>query len=86
MLSGTHRNTAQEIVTYGRPAVEVVRELAAAYGARNLPPTTFDASMTMLPERCSIMWGIAARTHQRFGQNDLFTSTTICSGVYSWYD
>jgi maleylacetate reductase len=40
MLSGTHRNTAQEIVTYGRPAVEVVRELAAAYGAQRLMITT----------------------------------------------
>jgi len=40
MLSGTHRNTAQEIVTYGRPAEEVVRELAAAYGARRLMITT----------------------------------------------
>jgi len=36
MISGTHRNSRQEQVVYGRPAAEVVKELAASYGARRL--------------------------------------------------
>jgi maleylacetate reductase len=40
MLSGTHRNSLQEQVIYGRPALETVRELAAAFGARRLLITT----------------------------------------------
>ncbi len=40
MLSGTHRNSLQEQVVYGRPALEVVRELAAAWGARRVMITT----------------------------------------------
>ena len=30
MLSGTHRFPRQDLVTYGRPAVEALRELAAS--------------------------------------------------------
>jgi maleylacetate reductase len=40
MLSGTHRFPRQDQVVYGRPAVEVLRELAAAYGASRLLVTT----------------------------------------------
>lgn len=40
MLSGTHRNSLQEQVVYGRPALEVVRELAATWGARRVMITT----------------------------------------------
>ncbi|MGA0602604.1 iron-containing alcohol dehydrogenase [Caulobacter sp. KR2-114] len=40
MLSGTHRNSLQEQVVYGRPALEVVRELAAAWDARRVMITT----------------------------------------------
>ncbi|HEY8004466.1 MAG TPA: iron-containing alcohol dehydrogenase [Phenylobacterium sp.] len=40
MLSGTHRFPRQDQVTYGRPAAEVLKELAAAYGARRLLITT----------------------------------------------
>lgn len=36
MLSGTHRNAAQEQVIYGRPALEAVVELAGAFGASRL--------------------------------------------------
>ena len=36
MISGTHRNSRQERVVYGRPAAEVLKELAAGYGARRL--------------------------------------------------
>jgi maleylacetate reductase len=36
MLSGTHRNSLQEQVVYGRPAREVLAELAGAFGARRL--------------------------------------------------
>jgi maleylacetate reductase len=40
MLSGTHRFPRQDQVTYGRPAAQVVKELAAAYGAHRLMITT----------------------------------------------
>jgi maleylacetate reductase len=40
MLSGTHRFPGQDQVTYGRPAAEVVKALAASYGARRLIITT----------------------------------------------
>lgn len=40
MITGTHRFPRQEQVTYGRPAAEVVRELAEAWGARRLLVTT----------------------------------------------
>jgi maleylacetate reductase len=36
MLSGTHRFPRQDLVAYGRPAVEALRELAASYHARRL--------------------------------------------------
>jgi len=36
MLSGTHRNSRQEQVVYGRPAAQVLEELAANFGARRL--------------------------------------------------
>jgi maleylacetate reductase len=36
MLTGTHRFPRQDLVTYGRPAVEAVRELAAAQGVRRI--------------------------------------------------
>jgi maleylacetate reductase len=40
MLTGTHRFPRQDQVTYGRPAAEVVRELAASYGAGRILLTT----------------------------------------------
>src|SRR5579864_4983162 len=40
MLSGTHRFPRQDQVTYGRPAAEVVKELAGALGAHRLMITT----------------------------------------------
>jgi maleylacetate reductase len=36
MISGTHRNSAQEQVIYGRPAAEAVAALADSYGAQRL--------------------------------------------------
>ena len=36
MLTGTHRNSLQEQVIYGRPALEAVKDLAKAYGAMRL--------------------------------------------------
>ena len=36
MISGAHRNPRQEQVVYGRPAAEVVTELARSYGATRL--------------------------------------------------
>jgi maleylacetate reductase len=40
MLTGTHRFPKQDQITYGRPAAEVVRELAGAWGASRLLVTT----------------------------------------------
>jgi maleylacetate reductase len=40
MLQGTHRFPRQDQITYGRPAVEVMKELAAAWGAKRLMITT----------------------------------------------
>ena len=40
MLSGTHRNSLQEQVIYGRPAAEALKELAAGFGARRLMITS----------------------------------------------
>ncbi|HEX4712074.1 iron-containing alcohol dehydrogenase [Phenylobacterium sp.] len=40
MLSGTHRFPRQDEAVYGRPAVEVLKELAASFGARRLLITT----------------------------------------------
>jgi maleylacetate reductase len=40
MLTGTHRFPRQDLVTYGRPAAEAVRELATAWGCGRLLLTT----------------------------------------------
>ena len=40
MLSGTHRFPRQDQVTYGRPAAEVLKELAASFGTHRLLITT----------------------------------------------
>ena len=40
MLTGTHRFPRQDQVTYGRPAAEVVRELAGTFGAMRILLTT----------------------------------------------
>src|SRR5688500_1504495 len=40
MLSGAHRFPKQDQVTYGRPAAEVVTELAKAWGASRILLTT----------------------------------------------
>jgi maleylacetate reductase len=40
MLSGTHRNSLQEQVIYGRPALEALRELAKTFGAQRLMITS----------------------------------------------
>jgi maleylacetate reductase len=57
MLSGTHRFPHQDQVTYGRPAVEVLAELATAYGARRLLITT----------TASLADGLAAQTAAALG-------------------
>nr|MEA2797101.1 maleylacetate reductase [Phenylobacterium sp.] len=57
MLSGTHRFPRQDEVVYGRPAVEVLKELAAAYGARRLLITT----------TASLADGLAAQTAAALG-------------------
>lgn len=36
MIDGTHRNSAQEQVIYGEPALQAIRKLAAAFGATHL--------------------------------------------------
>jgi maleylacetate reductase len=51
MISGTQRFTRQEQVVYGRPAAEVLKELAAAWGARRL----------MISTTASLAGGLAAQ-------------------------
>jgi len=43
MLSGTHRNSVQEQVTYGRPTLEAVTTLAKSFGAKRLMITSTTA-------------------------------------------
>ena len=57
MLSGTHRFPRQDEVVYGRPAVEVLKELAASYGVRRLLITT----------TASLADGVAAQTAADLG-------------------
>ena len=57
MISGTHRNSRQEQVVYGRPAAEVLKELAAAYGARRL----------MIVTTASLADGLAAEAAAALG-------------------
>ena len=40
MLSGTHRNSLQEQVIYGRPALEALTDLAKSFGAHRLMITS----------------------------------------------
>ena len=40
MLSGVHRNSRQELVVYGRPALEALTDTTKAFGARRLMITT----------------------------------------------
>jgi maleylacetate reductase len=58
MLSGTHRFPRQDQVTYGRPAAEVLKELAASYGARRLLITT----------TASLADGLAAQVAAELGE------------------
>ena len=67
MLTGTHRNSLQEQVVYGRPALEVVAELAKAYGAKRLMITT-TASLAG-PQ------GLATRLSEGLGE--------LCVGLFS---
>jgi maleylacetate reductase len=57
MLSGTHRFPRQDEVVYGRPAAEVLKELAASYGAHRLLITT----------TASLAGGLAAQTAAALG-------------------
>jgi maleylacetate reductase len=67
MLNGIHRNSLQEQVIYGRPALEAVAELAAGFGARRLMITT-TASLAG-PD------GLAGRLANDLGD--------LCVGVFS---
>src|SRR5258707_7151874 len=58
MLEGTHRFPRQDQVVYGRPAGEVLKELAAAWGASRLMITT----------TASLASGLAARIAQDLGE------------------
>jgi maleylacetate reductase len=58
MLSGTHRFPRQDQVTYGRPAAEVLKELAASFGARRL----------MIVTTASLADGLAAETAAALGE------------------
>jgi maleylacetate reductase len=58
MLSGTHRFPRQDQVTYGRPAAEVVKELAASLGASRL----------MITSTASLAGNLAARMAADLGE------------------
>lgn len=57
MLQGTHRFPRQDQLTYGRPAVEVLMELAAAWGAQRL----------MIVTTASLANGLAAQIAEELG-------------------
>lgn len=67
MISGTHRNSLQEQVIYGRPALEALSELARAFGAGRIMVTS-TASLTG-PD------GLATRLARDLGP--------LCVGVFS---
>jgi len=67
MLSGTHRNSLQEQVIYGRPAIEALTDLAKAFGAQRLMITT-TASLSA-PD------GLATRLAGQLGP--------LCVGLFS---
>ncbi|MFI4975022.1 MAG: iron-containing alcohol dehydrogenase [Caulobacterales bacterium] len=67
MLSGTHRNSLQEQVIYGRPALEALGELARTFGAQRLMITS-TASLSR-PD------GLAHRLARDLGP--------LCVGVFS---
>ena len=67
MLSGTHRNSVQEQVVYGRPALEALVELAGTFSAKRLMITS-TASLAG-PD------GLAARLARDLGP--------LCVGVFS---
>jgi maleylacetate reductase len=58
MLQGTHRFPRMDQVTYGRPAAEVLKEFAAAWGCRRL----------MIVTTASLANGLAARLEQALGE------------------
>jgi maleylacetate reductase len=58
MLQGTHRFPRQDQVIYGRPAVEVLKELAKAWGVSRL----------MIVTTASLANGLAARLEQELGE------------------
>jgi maleylacetate reductase len=71
MLTGTHRFPRQDFVSYGRPAAEVLKELAAASGVRrmlivttrSLGPTLAKALAAELGELCAGIYpGVAAHS------------------------
>src|SRR5215471_16738362 len=67
MMSGTHRHPKQEEIVYGRPAVEAVKDAAAAYGAKRVLIVT---SRSLGGEG-----GLAASFEHALGER--------CAGVFS---
>lgn len=67
MLSGTHRNSTQEQVVYGRPAVDAVRDLADQFGASRLLMTT---TASLVGDS-----GLASRLADGLG--------SVCAGVFA---
>jgi len=67
MISGTHRNSLQEQVIFGRPALEALNELAALFGARRLLITSTASLAT--PD------GLATRLANKLGP--------LCVGTFS---
>jgi|HubBroStandDraft_1064217.scaffolds.fasta_scaffold18729_2 maleylacetate reductase len=67
MISGTHRNSVQERVVYGRPALEALSELAASFGAKRLLLTTTGSLGNAA--------GLATRLAKELG--------SLCTGVFA---
>src|SRR5664279_1770003 len=68
MLSGTHRNSVQEQVVYGRPALDALADLAKGLGTRRLciTSTASLAGPGGLAERLAA--GLAEARRQPLGQ------------------
>jgi maleylacetate reductase len=71
MLEGTHRFPRQDQVVYGRPAAEVLKELARAWNARRL----------MIVTTASLANGLAARIAHELG--DLCVGTFAGTSAHS---
>src|SRR5262245_19648863 len=68
MLTGSHRFPRQDLVAYGRPAAEVLREIAAAWGVRRLMiTTTRSLTQTLAAELAKDLGELCAGVYDAIG-------------------